>query len=153
MLSEDCLEDYALGLREESRALSFKIKLNENGDLEDCEVLRTIVDVKRLSYKKADELKDTPELKPLFDIARRNFERRCKAGAVNISIPEVHITVNPESKEVSFEEVPRYESGEVVREAMVLAGEERQNSPSKTTFLSHLFPRMSQKCRKISRRA
>lgn len=123
MLSEDCLEDYALGLREESRALSFKLKLNENGDIEDCEVLRTIVDVKRLSYTKADELKDTPELKPLFEIARRNFERRCKAGAVNISIPEVHITVDPETKDVSFETVPHPESTEVVREAMVLAGE------------------------------
>ena len=123
MLSEDCLEDYALGLREESRALSFKIKLGENGDIEDCEVLRTIVDVKRLSYTKADELKDTPELKPLFEIARRNFERRCKAGAVNISIPEVHITVAPETKDVSFETVPHPESTEVVREAMVLAGE------------------------------
>ncbi|MBR1537456.1 MAG: RNB domain-containing ribonuclease [Treponema sp.] len=123
MLSEDCLEDYALGLREESRALSFKIKLGENGELEDCEVLRTIVDVKRLTYEKADELKDSPELKPLFDIARRNFERRLKKGAVNISIPEIHLTVNAETKEVNFEEVPHFESGDVVREAMVLAGE------------------------------
>ncbi|WP_407426505.1 ribonuclease catalytic domain-containing protein [Treponema sp.] len=123
MLSEDCLEDYALGLREESRALSFKIKLGPNGELEDCEVLRTIVDVKRLTYEKAEEQKETPELKPLFEIARRNFERRCKAGAVNISIPEVHITVNPETKEVSFETLSHPESTEVVREAMVLAGE------------------------------
>ena len=146
MLSEDCLEDYALGLREESRALSFKIKLNENGDVEDCEVLRTIVDVKRLTYKKADELKDTPELKPLFDIARRNFERRCRAGAVNISIPEVHITVNPENKEVNFEKVPRYESGEVVREAMVLAGE----GAAKFAFKNSIpFPFISQEVPEI----
>ena len=123
MLSEDCLEDYALGLREESKALSFKIKLGENGELEDCDVLRTIVNVKRLTYEKADELKETPELKPLFEIARRNAERRNKAGAVNISIPEVHITVNPETKDVSFESVSHPESAEVVREAMVLAGE------------------------------
>ena len=123
MLSEDCLEDYALGLREESRALSFKIKLSENGDIEDCEVLRTIVDVKRLTYEKADELKETPELKPLFEIARRNAEWRSKAGAVNISIPEVHISVTPETKEVTFEQVSHPESTEVVREAMVLAGE------------------------------
>ena len=123
MLSEDCLEDYALGLREESRALSFKITLAENGDIEDCEVLRTIVNVKRLTYEKADELKETPELKPLFEIARRNYERRCRAGAVNINIPEVHITVDPETKAVSFEAVSHPESTEVVREAMVLAGE------------------------------
>lgn len=141
MLSEDCLEDYALGLREESRALSFKIKLGENGDVEDCEVLRTIVDVKRLTYEKADELKDSPELKPLFDIARRNAERRNKAGAVNISIPEVHISVNPETKEVTFEPVAHCESGEVVREAMVLAGE----GAAKFAFKNNLpFPFISQ---------
>lgn len=141
MLSEDCLEDYALGLREESRALSFKIKLNENGDLEDCEVLRTIVDVKRLTYDEADELKETPELKPLFEIARRNFERRCKAGAVNISIPEVHITVDSETKEVNFETISHPESTEVVREAMVLAGE----GAAKFAFKNNIpFPFISQ---------
>ena len=141
MLSEDCLEDYALGLREESRALSFKIKLGENGELEDCEVLRTLVDVKRLSYEKADELKDSPELKPLFEIARKNAERRVKAGAVNISIPEVHISVNPETKEVVFEPVSHCESGEVVREAMVLAGE----GAAKFAFKNNLpFPFISQ---------
>ncbi|WP_294430663.1 RNB domain-containing ribonuclease [uncultured Treponema sp.] len=141
MLSEDCLEDYALGLREESRALSFKIKLGENGELEDCDVLRTIVDVKRLTYEKADELKETPELKPLFEIARRNFERRCKAGAVNINIPEVHISVDPETKEVVFESVPHPESTDVVREAMVLAGE----GAAKFAFKNNIpFPFISQ---------
>ena len=73
MLSEDCLEDYALGLREESKALSFKIKLGENGEIEDCDVLRTIVNVKRLTYEKADELKETPELKDVYD---------CYSGAI-----------------------------------------------------------------------
>ena len=123
MLSEDCLEDYALGLREESRALSFKIKLGEYCELLDCEVLRTVVDVKRLTYEEADNQKESLELKPLFEIARKNFERRCRAGAVNINIPEVHLTVDSETKEVKFEEVPHFESAEVVREAMVLAGE------------------------------
>lgn len=141
MLSEDCLEDYALGLREESRALSFKITLNSDGDIEDCDVLRTVVDVKRLTYEKADELKDTPELKPLFDIAKRNFERRIKKGAVNISIPEVHIDVNPETKEVTFTPVAQTESSGVVREAMLLAGE----GAAKFAFKNKLpFPFISQ---------
>lgn len=123
MLSEDCLEDYALGLREESRALSFRIKLNESREIEDCDVLRTIVTVRRLSYEEAEEMKDGPELRPLFEIARRNFARRCAAGAVSINIPEVHVSVSPDTKEVSFESVPHLESADVVREAMLLAGE------------------------------
>ncbi|MBQ0052354.1 MAG: RNB domain-containing ribonuclease [Treponema sp.] len=141
MLSEDCLEDYALGLREESLALSFKMKLSENGDIEDCDVLRTRVTVKRLTYEQADELKETPELKPLFEIARRNFERRCKNGAVNISIPEVHIDVDPETKKVSIGSTPHPESADVVREAMVLAGE----AAAKFAFKNNLpFPFISQ---------
>ena len=116
MLSEDCLEDYALGLKEISRALSFKIKLNENCEIEDCEILRTIVDVKRLSYKKADELKDSAELKPLFEIARKTAERRKKNGAVFIEMPEIHVVVEPETKKVSMEEGVHYESGEVSKQ-------------------------------------
>ena len=98
MLSEDCLEDYALVLKEISRALSFKIKLNENCEIEDCEILRTIVDVKRLSYKKADELKDSAELKPLFEIARKTAERRKKNGAVLNQCPKINFFFNHEQK-------------------------------------------------------
>ena len=146
MLSEACLEDYALGLREESLALSFKIKLGEKGELEDCEVLRSLINVKRLTYEEADRLKESTELKPLFEIARRNFERRCKAGAVNISIPEVHITVNPDTKEVNFENVVQYESGDVVREAMILAGE----GAAKFAFKHNIpFPFISQEAPEI----
>lgn len=123
MLSEDSLEDYALGLTPKSRALSFRIKLDENGDIADCAVLRTMVTVERLTYEKADELKDTPALAPLFAIAEKNAARREKAGAVQITMPEVHITVDADTKKVSIE--PRTEtlSTAVVREAMILAGE------------------------------
>lgn len=123
MLSESALADYALGLNEISRALSFRIKLDENGNVEDCTVLKTIVDVKRLTYKTADEQKDSPELAPLFEIARKNIERREKAGAVSITLPEVHISVDKDTKKVSIEENIHQESGDAVREAMLLAGE------------------------------
>jgi len=122
MLAEDCIEDYALGLKPESNALSFKIKLNESCEIESCDVLRTLVNVQRLTYQKADELKESAELKPLFEIARKNAERRNKNGAINISMPEIHVIVD-ENKKVSLEEIVHYESGEVVREAMILAGE------------------------------
>ena len=123
MLCEDSLEDYALGLTPKSRALSFRILLDENGDIADCMVLRTIVTVERLTYEKADELKDSAELSPLFAIAKRNAERRRKAGAVQISMPEVHITLEPETKKVSIVSREETLSAEVVREAMILAGE------------------------------
>lgn len=125
MLSEDCLEDYALGLTPDgmSRALSFKIKLDDKCEIVDCDVLCTNVKVKRLTYEKADELKDSPELKPLFEIAEKNAERRKRFGAVSINMPEVHLTVDSETKKVEIKPMVHYKSGEVVREAMILAGE------------------------------
>lgn len=123
MLSESCLEDYALGLKEKCNALSFKIKLKEDSSIESCEVLKTIVKVQRLTYQKADELKDSPELKPLFEIAKKNALRRSKSGAVQIQMPEVHISVDKETKKVEISPLVRYESDSVVCEAMLLAGE------------------------------
>lgn len=123
MLAPNCLENYALGLSEESRALSFRLRLGDDGEVAECGVFRTLVNVRRFDYAGADALKDSPELKPLFEIGRRNFARRCRRGAVNIEIPEVHITVDPETKRVSIEPTPHPESAEVVREAMLLAGE------------------------------
>ena len=124
MLCEDSLSDYALGLKEISYALSFKIKLNpQDAVIEDCEVLKTIVDVKRLTYKDADEKKDTPELKPLFDIALANIEKRKKSGSVQIDIPEVHINIEEESKRVQIIPEVHFSSQDMIREMMLLAGE------------------------------
>ena len=123
MLCEDALSDYALGLNPESRALSFRLTFAEDGAVEECTVLKTLVTVQRLTYEQADAQKDSPELKPLFDIARRNIERRRKAGAVFIDLPEVHITVEPETKKVSIVPASHPESADMVREMMLLAGE------------------------------
>jgi len=123
MLAETALADYALGLNEISKALSFRITFDENGAVADCSVFKTLVDVKRLTYGKADEMKDSPELAPLFRIAQRNIERRNKAGAVSINMPEVHITVDPETKKVSIVPEQHFDSGDMVREMMLLAGE------------------------------
>lgn len=123
MLCESCLEDYALGLREDSRALSFRIKLDEESQIEECSVFKTCVTVKRLTYKYAEEHKDDAELKPLFEIARKNKARREKNGAVTIQMPEVSISVDKESKKVSVEPEERFESNEMIAELMILAGE------------------------------
>ena len=123
MLSETCFEDYALGLKEKSRALSFRILLSEDNTIEECEIFKTFVNVKRLTYEKATELKDSPELKPLFEIARKNLERRKKSGATSIDLPEIHISVDKETKKVSISPLIRYEADAMVCEMMLLAGE------------------------------
>ena len=123
MLCESCLEDYALGLKEDSHALSFRIKLDDESQIEECQVFKTNVKVKRLTYKYAEEHKDSPELAPLFEIARKNRERREKNGAITIQMPEVDISVDKESKKVTIEPEARLESNEMIAELMILAGE------------------------------
>lgn len=147
MLSEDCLEDYALGLTESaSRALSFKIKLDENANILDTEVLKTLVPVKRLTYTEADKLKDTKELAPLFEIAEKSEQKRKKAGAVFIQIPDVHFVLhkNEDSSIPNVNVVPNDESPkscDVVREFMLLAGE----GAAKFAFKNNIpFPFISQ---------
>lgn len=121
MLAEDSLEDYALGLTPLSRALSFCIELDENGAVLSCKVLKTLVKVKRYTYEEADIQKDSPQLAPLYVIARRNEQRRLKAGAVSITLPEVHISVTDGI--VNISPALSWESNNVVREFMLLAGE------------------------------
>lgn len=123
MLCEESLEDYALGLKPKSRALSFRIKLNEDGTIDECSVFKTIVNVKRLTYQEADTLMETPELKPLFEIAEKNEMRRKKSGAVQIQMPEVNISVDAETKAVQIKEVMHPKSSAMIREMMLLAGE------------------------------
>ena len=123
MLAESCLEDYALGLKNPSSALSFRIKVDEQSQIEDCQVFKTLVNVKRLTYKLAEEQKESPELKPLFEIARKNRARREANGAVTIQMPEVSISVDKETKKVSIEPDQRYESNDMIAELMIMAGE------------------------------
>ena len=123
MLAEESLADYALGLQEKSRALSFRLLLREDNSIEECKIFKTFVNVKRLTYQKATELRDTPELKPLFEIARKNIERRKRSGATNIDLPEIHMSVDPETKKVSISPLVRYEADSMVCEMMLLAGE------------------------------
>lgn len=123
MLAEQSLSDYALGLKRKSLALSFRLLLDENCAIKECKVFKTSIDVECITYEEADARRDSPELKPLFEIAAKNEARRNANGAVNINFPEVHITVDPETKKVSITPIVEYDSANVIREMMLLAGE------------------------------
>lgn len=123
MLCESALEDYALGLKEDSRALSFRLKLTDDCQIDECAVLKTKITVHRMTYKEAEEKKDSPELKPLFEIARKNKARREQNHAVTIQMPEVDITVDKETKKVTVAPEEKYESNGMIAELMILAGE------------------------------
>lgn len=123
MLCESCLEDYALGLKNPSNALSFRIQLDEESQIVDCDIFKTSINVKRLTYAQAEQQKDSSELKVFFELARKNKIRREKNGAVTIQMPEVNIFVDKNTKKVTVEPDLKYESNEMVAECMILAGE------------------------------
>lgn len=141
MLCESCLEDYALGLKNPSNALSFRIALDDESQIVDCDVFKTTVNVKRLTYAQAEQQKDSPELKVFFELARKNKIRREKNGAVTIQMPEVSIFVDKVTKKVTVEPDEKYESNEMVAECMILAGE----GAAKFAFKNQIpFPYVSQ---------
>ena len=122
MLKSDAISLFALGLTEKSRALSFCIAFTETGAVKDVEIKKTFVAVRRLTYEKADANKESAELFPLFEIARRNARRREEAGAVSIEMPEARITLDAQ-KNITFSPVFQTEAFAMVREMMLLAGE------------------------------
>lgn len=141
MLCESCLEDYALGLKNPSNALSFRIALDDESQIVDCDVFKTTVNVKRLTYAQAEQQKDSPELKVFFELARKNKTRREKNGAVTIQMPEVDIIVDKNTKKVTVEPEVKYESNEMVAECMIMAGE----AAARFAFKNQIpFPYVSQ---------
>lgn len=126
MLCENSLSDYALGLcgpDQKSLALSFRLELDEKGAIADCQVFKTRVKVECITYNQADDRKEEPQFKVLFDIADRNRKRRMANGSVEIQMPESHITVDPETKKVSIVPVVRPEAASMIQEMMLMAGE------------------------------
>lgn len=125
MLGESAIENFALGINEESYALSFKLKLNENSEITEVNVLRTKIKVKCLTYSDADLQKDSKELKPLFEIAERSKNKREQFGAISIDMPEVNISVKNEDniQKVYIAEHQQSSSFLMIKEMMLLAGE------------------------------
>jgi exoribonuclease-2 len=118
MLTPEALPMFALGLTERSNALTFKMRLAQNGNIQHTDVFRSVVRVTRLTYKNAD---NTPALAELFECADRNITRRVKNGAVMIEFPETHITAR--DGVVTILPLENYRSRALVRECMLLAGE------------------------------
>jgi exoribonuclease-2 len=134
MFADEALPLFALGLAEQSPALTFKITLGANGEIKDTDIFPSMVKVRRLTYEEADLLldgvstadnaqaaDDTAMLRDLYALAEQNMRRRLENGAVNIELGETHISVTGGT--VSIEPVVSYRSGDLVRECMLLAGE------------------------------
>ncbi|MDR2543282.1 MAG: RNB domain-containing ribonuclease [Treponema sp.] len=127
MLSEETLELFKLKESEKSLTLTFKMTVDKSGTVTNTDIFPSIIKVRRITYEEADremDSADTPDanvLRALYELSQRIYSRRCNQGAVNIELPDVHITVNNEN--VKIEPVLNYRSASMVRECMIAAGE------------------------------
>jgi exoribonuclease-2 len=121
MLPPETTQILALGLDEISPALSFGLDLSETGDIVNFEILPSFVQVTRLSYREAETRLEEFPYKELLAAARLHESRRHENGAIHIDLPEVKIRVV--DGEVVIRPLPKLRSRDLVREAMLMAGE------------------------------
>ncbi len=121
MLPVQATQKLALGLNEISPALSFGLDTNDMGEIVDLEIVPSWVRVTRLSYLEAESRLHESPLRELLEMARRYEKRRQDNGAVEINLPEVKVRV--ENGAVKITPLPKLQSRDLVREAMLMTGE------------------------------
>jgi len=127
MLAEESLPIFALGLSEKSAALTFKMTFDKGAEVIKTEVFPSIVKVRRITYEEVDKemdgsvTADSAPLRALHELAQRNLKKRTAMGAVNIELPETHISIKDGI--VNIEPAAQYRSASLVRECMIITGE------------------------------
>ncbi len=121
MLPEEARATLALGLQTPSPALSIGIDLTPEGEIEAVEVTPSWVRVERLNYAEAEQRLEEPTLAALKALMDRRGSLRARRGAVALWLPEVKVVV--EGGEIRLKPIQPLRSRQMVREAMLLAGE------------------------------
>ena len=121
MLPAPVTEQLGLGLLVESPALSFGIRLQENGEIREMELTTSRVKVRRLSYAEAERHLAEDPFRGMLDLTRRYRARRKANGAAFIDLPEVRIRLV--QGDVTIQPLPRFTSRDMITDAMLMAGE------------------------------
>jgi exoribonuclease II len=121
MLPPAAIQRFGLGLQEISPALSFEIELDAGARPKLIQVHPSLVRVQRLSYDQVElKLEDEP-FRSLNHLAQAYQRRRQANGALNIDLPEAIFKV--QDKQVVIQPIQRLRSRDMVRDAMLMAGE------------------------------
>lgn len=120
MLPDPLTDRLGLGLQEVSPALSFGLRLDDDGQVVDTEVVASWVRVTRLTYAEADARLDEAPFAALKALTDRFRAARRTAGAAFIQLPEVNLRVD--DGRVTVRPLPALASRGLVTEAMVMAG-------------------------------
>lgn len=122
MLPDTLTDRLALGLQATSPALSLALRPDATGDFELIEIVPSWIQATRTTYEAAESHLDESPYRELLEITGRNRTRRVAGGAVEIDLPEVKIKATVEGA-VTIRPLPSLKSRELVREAMLMAGE------------------------------
>ena len=121
MLPPQATDRLALGLDTVSPALSLALDFTAEGAIQHLTIVPSHVRVTRLTYEQAEAQFDNGPLAALFALAARLQEKRRQQGAIEIELPEVKIRVV--DGKVVIKRLPNLRSRQLVREAMLAAGE------------------------------
>ncbi|MGB0722822.1 MAG: RNB domain-containing ribonuclease [Gammaproteobacteria bacterium] len=121
MLPTAVTEQLALGMAETSPALSFGLRLDEQGDVCDVEVAISTIRVTRLSYAEANGQLDEPHLAPIKAMTDRFRAKRRERGSAKLVLPEVSVRIRDGA--IRIRPLPALASREMVADAMLMAGE------------------------------
>ncbi len=123
MLPDEARQRLGLGLQDPSPALSIGVRLDEDGYLQDVQVVPSWVRVTRLSYEATEPLLATDATLRSLEARLQAFaQRRRRAGALEIRLPEVKVRVGDDGR-VTVRPLAWLRSRALVQEAMLLAGE------------------------------
>ena len=121
MLPREVTEKLGLGLDEVSPAFSFGVTFNDDMSIADVELKPSLVKVTRVTYEEVNNKLDQEPFASILAITQAFEKRRIENGAAFVDMPEVKIMVD--EGVVSIKPLPRYESRELVTNAMLIAGE------------------------------
>jgi exoribonuclease-2 len=121
MLPPAAIQKLGLGLQEISPALSFEVELEAGAKPRLLQVQPSRVRVQRQSYDQVELQLDTEPFRSLLHLAQAYQARRQSNGALNIDLPEAIFKVH--EGEVTIQPIQRLRSRDMVRDAMLMAGE------------------------------
>ncbi len=120
MLPLSATERFGLGLQETNPAISFGIRIEDDGRPVLEKLLLSTVKVERLTYETARERMDRSPLAEIQTALARFREYRLRNGALLIRMPEVHLFL--QDGNVCVEPVELTAERELVANAMLAAG-------------------------------
>lgn len=122
MLPENSVELFALGLQEISPAMSFGIRIDQDGKAELEKICLSQVKVRRFDYARGEELMQSPEFAPCVKALERFRQYRQNNNAVMIRLPEVKIKVDTAKRHIQITPLDRSPVRELIANAMMAAG-------------------------------